>query len=164
MQTAITLHDLLRIILYLAGAGALIYLALVLKRVLKIVDHFNDILNDNHKIIDQTIKKVPILTDNAMDITQNVNILTKDTSEIITAAKPELEKVINAAGNVAQTVDDISRTVDITTIKVKDTVSNVSDTITDTAKTISVNANNVIDYFYIAKEVINTIKDVFLSR
>ncbi|MBP2026178.1 hypothetical protein [Peptoniphilus stercorisuis] len=164
MQTAITLHDLLRIILYLAGAGALIYLALVLKNVLKLVNHCNDILEENHKIIDDTIKKVPTLTDNAVDITNNVNIITKESSEIVTAARPDVEKIVSAAGNVAQTVDDISRTVDTTTLKVKSTVSNVSDTISDTAKTISINANNIIDYFYIAREVVYAIKDVFLSK
>ena len=99
MQMAITLHDLLRIILYLAGAGALIYLALVLKNVLKSVNRFNDLLAENYKILDDTIKKVPSLTENALEITENVNIITKDTQELMSASKPELEKVAKAAGN-----------------------------------------------------------------
>ncbi len=164
MQMAITLHDLLRIILYLAGAGALIYLALVLKNVLKSVNRFNDLLAENYKILDDTIKKVPSLTENALEITENVNIITKDTQELMSASKPELEKVAKAAGNVVETIDDISRSVDTAAMKMTSTVSNVSDTINDTVKTVSTNANNVIDYFYIGKEVFDSVKSIFFSK
>lgn len=164
MQTAITLHDLLRIILYLAGAGALIYLALVLKNVLKSVNRFNNLLEENYKILDDTIKKVPTLTESALEITENVNIITKDTQELMSASKPELEKVAKAAGNVAETIDDISRSVDTAAMKMTSTVSNVSDTINDTVKTVSVNANNIIDYFYIGKEVFDSVKSIFFSK
>ena len=164
MDTAITLHDLLRIILYLAGACTLVYLALVLKKLLKLLGNVNELVEGNYNIINDTIKKVPTLTDNAVGITENVNSITKDTQEIVSTAKPDVEKVTKAAGNVAETVDDITRSVDETSLKLKTTVANLSDTISDTANTISVNANNVIDYFYILKEVINTIKEVFLSK
>ncbi|MGO3752310.1 MAG: hypothetical protein ACTJGH_06125, partial [Peptoniphilaceae bacterium] len=163
MGTVITLQDLLTIILYLAGAGALIFLALVLKNVLGIVKKINKTLEDNDQIIDDTIKKVPTLSDNAVEITNNVNLISGEASELVVNARPEIDRLISTVGTITNTVNDISRTVDTTTLKVTSTLSDVSDTISDTSKTISLNANNIIDYFYILKEVVESIKDVFLK-
>ncbi|MGO1581430.1 MAG: hypothetical protein ACTHWZ_08510 [Peptoniphilaceae bacterium] len=164
MGTVITLQDLLTIILYLAGAGALIFLALVLKNVLGIVKKINKTLEDNEQIIDDTIKKVPTLSDNAVEITNNVNLISGEASELVVNARPEIDRLISTVGTITNTVNDISRTVDTTTLKVTSTLSDVSDTISDTSKTISLNANNIIDYFYILKEVVESIKDVFLKK
>lgn len=164
MGTVITLQDLLTIILYLAGAGALIFLALVLKNVLGIVKKINKTLEDNEQIIDDTIKKVPTLSDNAVEITNNVNLISGEVSELAVSARPEIDRLISTVGTITNTVNDISRTVDTTTLKVTSTLSDVSDTISDTSKTISLNANNIIDYFYILKEVVESIKDVFLKK
>lgn len=164
MGTVITLQDLLTIILYLAGAGALIFLALVLKNVLGIVKKINKTLEDNDQIIDDTIKKVPTLSDNAVEITNNVNLISGEASELVVNARPEIDRLISTVGTITNTVNDISRTVDTTTLKVTSTLSDVSDTISDTSKTISLNANNIIDYFYILKEVVESIKDVFLKK
>ncbi|EFI41385.1 MULTISPECIES: hypothetical protein [Peptoniphilus] len=164
MQATITLHDLLKIILYLAGTGVLIYLALVLKNLLEILKRVNETIEENQNIIDDTIKKVPALTDNAVEITNNLGTISSETSEIMVSAKPEIEKLISSVGSITNTVSDISRSVDTTALKLTNTVSNVSDTISDTAKTISVNANNVIDYFYILKEIVESLKEVFLSK
>lgn len=161
MQTTITLNDLLKIILYLAATGALIYLLLVLKNVLGIVKQIKEHIEKNEKIIDDTFRKVPALTDNAVEITNNVSIISSETQGLISNAKPEVERLIGTVGNITNTVDDISRSVDVTTLKLTNTVSNVSDTISDTAKTISLNADNIVDYFYILREVAQAIKDVF---
>lgn len=164
MQATITLQDLLGIVLYVAGAGVLIYLILVLKNVLGIVKKINLTIENNQDVIDDTFKKVPKLTDDATEIAANVNLISGEASELIVAARPEVEKLVGTVGSITNTVDDISRSVDHTTLKLTNTVSNVSDTISDTAKTISLNANNVVDYFYILKEVLEAIKDVFLKN
>lgn len=163
MQATITLQDLLRIVLYLAGAGVLIYLILVLKNVLGIVKQINQTIEKNQEVIDDTMKKVPKLTSDAVEITANVNLISGEASELIVAARPEVERLVGTVGSITNTVNDISRSLDHTTLKLTSTVSNVSDTISDTAKTISLNANNVVDYFYILREVVEAIRDVFLK-
>lgn len=164
MQATINVQDLLTIVLYLAGAGVLIYLILVLKNVLGIVKKVNLTIENNQEIIDDTLKKVPKLTDNAVEITSNVNLISSEASELVVIARPEVERLVGTVSSVTNTVDDISRSVDHTTLKLTNTVSSVSDTISDTAKTISLNANNVVDYFYILKEVVEALKDVFLRN
>lgn len=164
MQATITLQDLLAIILYVAGAAVLIYLTLVLKDILKIIKKINKTIDDNQGVIDDTIKKVPMLTDDAVEIAKNVNSISNDTSELLSSAKPEVERLLGTVSQITNTVEDISRSVDTTTLKLSSTVSNVTDTISDTAKTISLNANNVVDYFYIFKELVEVIKEIFIKK
>lgn len=164
MQATITLQDFLAIILYVAGAAVLIYLALVLKDILQIIKKINKTIDDNQGVIDDTIKKVPMLTDDAVEIAKNVNSISNDTSELLSSAKPEVERLLGTVSQITNTVEDISRSVDNTTLKLTSTVSNVTDTISDTAKTISLNANNVFDYFYIFKELVEVIKEIFIKK
>ncbi|WBW50219.1 hypothetical protein O6R05_01280 [Peptoniphilus equinus] len=162
MQATITLHDLLRIVLYLAGAGVLIYLILVLKNVLGIVKKINDTIENNQEVIDDTMKKIPSLTTNAVEITDNINLISGEATELVVVARPEVEKLVGTVGTITNTVDDISRSVDHTALKLTSTISNVTDSVSDTAKVVSLNANNVVDYFYILREVLEALRDVFL--
>ena len=69
---------------------------------------------------------------------------------------------MGAVGSVSDTVNGITRRVDDTTERVACSVNYVSDTVSDAAKTITLNADNAMDYFYIAREVVAALKDVFL--
>lgn len=164
METAITLHDLLKIILYLSGAGALIYLALVLKNILSIVSKLNITLEKHQQEIDDTLEQMPIITENASEISKNAATISRKASEIIVTTKPEIEKLVTTVGDVAETVDGLTKSVDKSTISVMNMVVDVSEAVSDTAKNISLNANNVIDYFYIFKEILESLKEVFLRK
>ena len=164
MGATITLEDLLRIILYLAGAGALIFLALVLKKVLGILGKVQEIVEKNQYVIDDTMKKIPAISDDAIKITANVSSISSEANELLTNVKPEVEKLAQSVGGVSNTVNNVTRNLDLAADKVTGAVSNVTDTVNDTAKTIHLNANNVVDYFYILKEVIEVIKTTLFGK
>lgn len=164
MDTTITLNDLLRIILYLSGTGALIFLALALKNLVKITGLIKETLVENQPVIDGVIKKLPELTDNANEISLNANRISADTADMLKDIKPEVERLMVTVGGVSDTVQGLTHTIDTTTLKLTDTVSDITDSISDTAKTISFNANNIIDYFYILREVLEALRDVFLKK
>lgn len=164
MNTTITLQDLLKIVLYLAGAGVLIYLALVLKNVLKITGSIKDLLDANEVAINDTIKQVPQIAQHANKISSDVAVISGEANHLVGEIKPEVQKLAATMSNVSDTVDGISHRLDTTALVVSNTVNDISGNISDTAKTISINANNVIDYFYILREVIEALRDVFLSR
>lgn len=164
MDTTITLQDLLKIILYLAGAGVLIYLALVLKNLFKITGTVKDMLDANEVAIDDTMKKIPRIANNADKVSSDMAKITGEVNLLVDEVKPEVQKLTATVSNVSTTVDGISKKMDTTALKVSETVTDISDSVSDTAKTISINANNIIDYFYILREVIEALRDVFLSR
>ncbi len=160
MTATLTLHDLLRIVLYLAGIASLVFLAMVLKNVVDLLKDVKGLLDRYGPEIDQTIKKVPVIAGEAAEIAGNVNVLTTEAQELVVQAKPEIEKVVGAVSAVGDTVNGVTRSVDIMTNKVTNTVSAVSDTMGDTARTISMNANGFLDYYYMIKEVLKALKDL----
>ncbi|MDO5715466.1 MAG: hypothetical protein Q4P25_02695 [Tissierellia bacterium] len=162
MSVTFTLHDLLSFVLFLAGIAALVALFMVLLKVAKILGKVNDLIEKNQGEIDHTIKTIPALVDNAKDISGNVNIISADATHLVQEVKPEIEKVMGAVGSVSDTVNGITRRVDDTTERVACSVNYVSDTVSDAAKTITLNADNAMDYFYIVREVVAALKDVFL--
>ncbi len=163
MTATISVSDLLHILLYIAGAAALIYLALVLKNVFQITGKIKNVLEENEVAINDTIKRVPSITNNVDKISADTAVITGEANQLVTTVKPEVERLSKTLSRVSDTVDDVSNRVDTTSLKVQTTLADVSDSISDTAKTISINANNVIDYFYILREVIDALRDVFFK-
>lgn len=163
MEVTITLSDLLQIILYLAGAAALIYLALALKNIVKITGKIKDVLEENEVAINDTVKRLPSISNNVDKISTDTASITGEVNGLVTTIKPEVEKLSGTLAKVTDTVDDLTGRVDATSLQVQNTLTDISGSISDTAKTISVNANNVIDYFYIIREVIEALRDVFLK-
>lgn len=164
METTITLKDLLQIILYVAGAGVLVYLAMFLKNLVKITGTVKDLLDENEVAINDTLKELPIIAGNAEKISGDVSKITGDVNGLVEEVKPQVEKLAVTVGDVGDTVDGLSKKVDTVALRVSDTVVDISDTISDTAKTISINANNVIDYFYILREVLEALRDVLFKK
>lgn len=160
MEATITLSDLLVILLSVAGIFALVYLGLVLKNATDILKMVKGKLEEHDEIIDDTFRKIPTITDNATVITANASRITTDTTELIETVKPEVEKIAASVGQVSGTVDDVARSIDETSNRVSDTVNVVSDSISTTAQTISFNADNIFDYLYMMREVIEAIRDV----
>ncbi len=163
MEVTITLSDLLQIILCLAGAAALIYLALALKNIVKITGKIKDVLEENEVAINDTVKRLPSISNNVDKISTDTASITGEVNGLVTTIKPEVEKLSGTLAKVTDTVDDLTGRVDATSLQVQNTLTDISGSISDTAKTISVNANNVIDYFYIIREVIEALRDVFLK-
>ncbi|MDD7363273.1 MAG: hypothetical protein SPI65_07325 [Peptoniphilus sp.] len=164
MDTMITLHDLLRFLLYVAGIGALVFLMIALKNIAGILKVVKNKLETHDAVIDDTFQKLPTITDNATIVTANASRITTDATEMIEIVKPEVEKVASTVGDVTETVDSVVRKVDQTSSKIQNTADVVSDSISDTAKTISFNANNVVDYFYILREVLESLRDVIRTK
>lgn len=162
MDSSITLslNDILRFILYIAGIGALIYLALALKNIVGILKKVNDKLVEHEDVINDTVEKIPAITDNVTVITDNVSKISTDATTMIEVVKPEVEKIAITVGDVSATVDDVTRSIDQTALRLSHTVGAISDSVTDTARVISFNADNAFDVYYIFKEVIQAIRDV----
>lgn len=163
MEIAITLGDLLQIILCLAGVFVLLYLGLVLKNVFQITGKIKNVLEENEVAINDTVKRLPSITNNVDKISTDAASITGEVNGLVTTIKPEVQKLSGTIAKVSDTVDDVTGRVDATSVQVQNTLADISGSISDTAKTISVNANNVIDYFYILREVIEALKDVFLK-
>ncbi len=163
MGATITISDLLQIILYVAGAAVLIYLALVLKNVFKITGKVKNLLEENEIAINDSVKRFPSITNNVDKISTDAASISGEVDGLVTTIKPEVERLSGSISKVSDTVDNLTGRVDETSLRVRDTVDDISGTISDTAKTISVNANNVIDYFYILREVIDALRDVFFK-
>ena len=136
MDTMITLNDLLRFLLYVAGIGALIFLMLALKNVAGILKVVKNKLETHEAVIDDTFQKLPTITDNATIISSNASRITTDATEMVEVVKPEVEKIAATVGDVTGTVDSVARKVDQTSLKLQNTANVVSDSISDTAKTI----------------------------
>lgn len=110
------------------------------------------------------MKKIPSLSDDAIEITKNVSSISNETNELLTKVRPEVEKLAQSVGGISDMVNNVTRNLDIAADKVTGAVSNVTDTVSDTAKTIHLNANNVVDYFYIIKEVLEVVKTTFFGK
>lgn len=156
----LSLNDILRFVLYIAGIAALVYLALTLKNVVGILKKVNEKLAEHEAIIDDTVEKIPVITDNVTIITDNASKMTTDATAMIEVVKPEVEKIALTVGDVSATVDDVTRTIDETAIRLTSTVGAISDSVSDTARVISFNADNAFDVYYIFREVVQAIRDV----
>lgn len=164
MNQVFTLHDFLSFALYLAGILVLVALFIALLNVVKILKGVSEIVEKNQGEIDHTIKTIPSIVDNANEISKSVSVISTDAKSLVSDMKPEVEKIITTVGGVTDTVNLVTRQVDDTSLKVSNTINNISDTIGDTARTVRLNADNAIDYFYIIKEVLLSLKEVFLGK
>ncbi len=162
MDASITLslNDILRFMLYIAGICALVYLAMVLKNIVGILKKVNEKLAEHEAVIDDTVEKIPAITDNVAIIADNASKLSTDATELVEVVKPEVEKIALTVGDMSTTVDDVTRTIDETAIRLNSTVGAISDSVSDTARVIAFNADNIFDYFYIFREVAQAIRDV----
>jgi methyl-accepting chemotaxis protein len=152
MDVALTLQDLLKLILFLLGIGTLGYLMMILKNINKTVSQAQKILETNAEEIDITVKQLP-------EITANINKLTDETTKLITEVSPDVSGVIHNVNGITAKVDDLAGLVDKTGETLGETVELLTDTIAETALSFQFNAKNVTNYIEIAKEIIEIVKN-----
>lgn len=80
------------------GAVALIYIIITLSKLGKLLTNINDLLNQNRKNIDKLFKDLPIVTENAIEISDNL----KDVSAVVTEATAD---AIVAKDNLVNNID-----------------------------------------------------------
>lgn len=144
MTATLTIQDLFKLILYLLGIGALVYLIVLIRHLNSVIIGIKNILNHNEKEIDITLKQLP-------HIAQNINSITGDTKDLFKSASPETAKLIS-------NVSSLSKKLDNTSSKVFDAIDEVSESISSTATTIEHNIKNASDYIELIMDIIDIIK------
>jgi ABC-type transporter Mla subunit MlaD len=96
----ISLGDLFWVVIGIAGFVALVYLIITLSKFGKLLTSVNDLLSQNRKNIDKLCKDLPLVTENALEISDNL----KDVSAVVTEATAE---AIVAKDNLVNNIDTI---------------------------------------------------------
>ena len=96
----INLFDLFWLVIGIIGAVALIYFIITLSKFGKLLTNINDLLSENKKNIDKLCKDLPIVTENAIEISDNL----KDVSAVVTEATAD---ALVAKDNLVNNIDTI---------------------------------------------------------
>lgn len=157
MEISLTINDLLKILLYAVGIGALGYLIIVLKNVAQILKKISGIVEDNEESINATIKEVP-------EISVNVNSITRSADMAIKEMTPDINGIVKNANGITTKIGSLTDTVEQTALKALDTADITVDAIADAAYSIKFNVKNINDYIQIIGDVIERIKDIIGKR
>lgn len=144
MTATLTIQDLFRLILYLLGIGALVYIIVLIKNLNNAITGIKNILNRNEKEIDTTIKQLPY-------IAQNINSISEEAKNFVKSVSPEAEKLVSNASSLSERLDNTSS-------KVFNAINEVSESICSTATTIEHNIKNANDYIELIMDIIGIIK------
>lgn len=144
MTATLTIQDLFRLILYLLGIGALVYIIVLIKNLNNAITGIKNILNRNEKEIDTTIKQLPY-------IAQNINSISEEAKNFVKSVSPEAEKLVSNASSLSEKLDNTSS-------KVFNAINEVSESICSTATTIEHNIKNANDYIELIMDIIGIIK------
>ncbi|NLX62584.1 MAG: hypothetical protein GXZ06_08835 [Tissierellia bacterium] len=146
MTATLTIQDLFKLILFLLGIGALIYLIVLMKNLNNVISSIKNLLTQNEKEIDFTIKQLPY-------ISENINAISKEAKELVEAVSPETVKLVNNASSLSEKLDKTSS-------KVCDTVEEVSKSISSTATSIK----NVSDYIELILDIIEIVRNALIKK
>ena len=102
----ISLCDLFWGVIGIIGVIALIYIIITLSKLGKVLTNINDLLGQNKKNIDKLFKDLPVVTGNAIEISDNL----KDVSAVVTEATAE---AIVAKDNLVNNIDIIKDVLNI---------------------------------------------------
>ena len=145
MTATLTIQDLFKMILYLLGAGVLVYLIVFIKNLNNLINKVKELLLINQKEIDQTLKELPIISD-------NLSTITGATKELLDNVGPDVENIISNTNSISDSLSNASS-------NVTDVVNVVSDSVTTTADTLKNNVANINEYIELIIEIIGIIKD-----
>ncbi|MCI5839637.1 MAG: hypothetical protein SOZ89_06315 [Peptoniphilaceae bacterium] len=123
---------------------ALVVLILLLKNISKFVSKLNKLIDENHTKVNDVVSKAPSIAEDAKRLISNVNDVVADPN-----VKLAISKVNDTMDNVSSISSDV-----------KDTVDYFGKTAVDTADTLESGMNSIVDYAYMAKDVVEIIKDV----
>lgn len=100
MENTVTWGDLIKIVLFLLGAGALFYLILAMANLVGILKNVNKMLAKNRASIDSTLEKLPEITENVAKVTDIV----KDEMEGIQKVMGNIGKISDTAKDAAEMI------------------------------------------------------------
>lgn len=99
MNAPITWGELIKIVLFLLGAGVLFYLILAVANLVGILKNLNQMLAKNRANIDSTLDKLPEITENVAKV-----------SDIV---KDEMENIQKVMGNIGKISDSAKDAVEL---------------------------------------------------
>ncbi len=99
VDTPITWGDLIKIVLFLLGAGVLFYLILAMANLVGILKNLNKMLAKNRANIDSSLEKLPEITKNVAKV-----------SDIV---KDEMENIQKVMGNIGKISDSAKDAVEL---------------------------------------------------
>jgi len=94
-DVAVTWGDLIKIVLFLLGAGVLFYLLLATFHLVGILKNVNKMLSSNREHIGKTLEKLPEITDNVAKV-----------SDIVKDEMESIQKVMGNIGKISDTAKD----------------------------------------------------------
>lgn len=163
----ISLSEVLFIILAIAGLVVLVFFALLLKSLLRLVKKVNEVVDEKQAQIDHVINELPVLMNNVNDISNRASILVDDVNEIVIRSKPEVDKIVRA---VSTTMEDVNRVsamatnlaarAEYTADNVGNSVTSFTDNLLDLTSFVSYNKDNLIDYVYIFKDFFDEVRRI----
>ena len=156
---------LLKILLFIAGIGALTYLALLFKNLFNITSEMKKTYIDNRESIDGSIEQLPEILKNVDKITENTADITGECNVLIKDIRSDVENIIGSTNLIMEDVSDITSTtnkavssVGEATEKVANSVSDLTNNVVDTTNSFVDSAGSILDYFFIAKDIIDEIR------
>ena len=147
MDIALTLQEIMWVILFLVAVGLGVFLILAIKNVVGILKKVNKIVDDNEKSINTILKEAPIIMD-------NVNKITEDVQETLDAVSPSITHIVS---NVDIISTDITNTVE----KVTYTVDVVGESIEETAEMLKDSKKSISNYLNMIMEIAAVLKGIF---
>lgn len=147
MDIALTLQEIMWVILFLIAVGLGVFLILAIKNVVGILKKVNKIVDDNEKSINTILKEAPIIMD-------NVNKITEDVQETLDAVSPSITHIVS-------NVDIISTDVTNTVEKVTYTVDVVGESIEETAEMLKDSKKSISNYLNMIMEIAAVLKGIF---
>lgn len=94
-DTTITWGDLLTVVLFILAAGVLFYLLLAIANLVGILKNIKKIFDKNRSNIDNTLEKLPEITDNVTKV-----------SDIVREEMESIQKVIGNVGKITDSAKD----------------------------------------------------------
>lgn len=94
-DATITWGDLFKVVLFILATGVLFYLLLAVANLVGILKNLNRMLEKNRSNIDNTLEKLPEITENVAKV-----------SEIITEEMESIQKVIGNVGKISDSAKD----------------------------------------------------------
>lgn len=150
MTATLTIRNLFKLILYILGIGVLVYLIILIKNLNNTISNIKNLLYQNEKEIDATIKQLPY-------ISQNINDISEDTKKLVKSVSPDAIELVNNANSLSQKLDNTSG-------KVCDAIEEISESISSTASTIESNVKNASDYVELIVDIINIIRSTLRKK
>ncbi|NLX76233.1 MAG: hypothetical protein GXZ01_02480 [Clostridiaceae bacterium] len=95
LDSTITWGDLFKVVLFVLATGVLFYLLLATANLVGILKNLNRILEKNRKNIDDTLEKLPEITDNVAAV-----------SDILKDEMESIQKVVNNVGKISESAKD----------------------------------------------------------